>query len=216
MNDRWPPTAVCGRRAVLAGLLLAALTAPAQAHRVNVWACVESGSTVKGSVGFPGGGKARGVTVTVLAADGSVLGQTTTDDQGEFSFQARFRCDHTFAADVSDGHAARYTLRADELPDTLPPLPRAGERTATAEQAADAASDSAPAAARADATPSDIEAAVEKVIGRQVIPLRREIEQYRHTVRVHDVLGGIGYIVGVCGLVFYLKARAIVRRSAAP
>ncbi|NIY97843.1 cobalt ABC transporter permease, partial [Salipiger sp. HF18] len=41
----------------------------------------------------------------------------------------------------------------------------------------------------------------------EVRPLRREIAAYREHNDLQSILGGIGYIVGLFGLGFYLAAR---------
>ena len=48
---------------------------------------------------------------------------------------------------------------------------------------------------------------IAETVARQIRPLRRDIERYQHRTRVHDVLGGIGYIFGVMGLAAYFLAR---------
>ena len=104
---------------MLGALVLSA--EPALAHKLNVYAGA-AGGTITGYAYFPGGGRAKGVKVEVLGPDGKVLGQTETDQDGEFAFEAGFRCDHTFVVDSGDGHRATYTVEADELPDGLPLL----------------------------------------------------------------------------------------------
>ena len=52
-----------------------------------------------------------------------------------------------------------------------------------------------------------LEDMVEHAVARQVRPLREQIEAYEHKIRVHDVLGGIGYILGIAGILFFVRAR---------
>ena len=40
-------------------------------------------------------------------------------------------------------------------------------------------------------------------LSRQVAALRRELNQLRAELRWQDVIGGIGYILGLMGLTFY-------------
>ena len=44
---------------------------------------------------------------------------------------------------------------------------------------------------------------VERSVAMRVRPLARELKEFKEEVRFHDVLGGIGYIVGLAGLAFY-------------
>jgi hypothetical protein len=37
--------------------------------------------------------------------------------------------------------------------------------------------------------------------------LRRQLDRYEHTLRLRDVLGGIGYIFGIMGLLFFVLGR---------
>jgi len=202
-----------GARLVLLSLLAVAALAvnsrQALAHRVKVYAWAEAGNTIRGEVYFPGGGKAKNVAVEVLGPKGRKLGETKTDDAGKFAFPARYRCDHKFVVNIGDGHGATYVLKADELPRSLPALQGAGAHAGEA-PAAEAANAQPSATAPDDISPA-ARRLVEEAISRQVVPLRRQIEAYEEKVRLRDVVGGIGYIVGIAGIVFYFKASAKLR-----
>ena len=53
----------------------------------------------------------------------------------------------------------------------------------------------------------DLEARIERAIARQIGPLREELANYDDKVRWHDVLGGLGYILGITGLGCWLIER---------
>ena len=48
---------------------------------------------------------------------------------------------------------------------------------------------------------------------RQITELRKQINRYEERKRFHDVLGGIGYIVGLSGLAFYFLGVRRKQRS---
>jgi nickel transport protein len=186
-------------------MALLALPVTAHAHRIGVFASVSDGR-ISGEVYFPSGGAAAGVKVVARAPDGRVLGEAVSDADGRWQMPVRFRCDHELAADAGEGHRATYLVPASDLPANLPALPGAGGPAAPPP--------AAPPELEAAASP-DIEAAVERAVARQVEPLRRDLARYQDSVRVHDVLGGIGYVLGLMGLAFYfLGARRRASRAA--
>ncbi|CAA7626169.1 conserved exported hypothetical protein [Candidatus Terasakiella magnetica] len=172
------------------GLLLAA--APAQAHKLKVFATAE-GAWISGTAYFSGGAKAMGIDGTVQAPDGMVLGTLKTDAGGGFGYEARTRMDHTLILDGGDGHAARAVIAAAELPASLP------EGMAGAVL---------PPPARPVAAGADIDTdAIEAAVARQIRPLRQQLDAYEERVRLHDLLGGVGVIFGIFGLAAWLSAR---------
>jgi len=214
-------------------LMLTSAVPRAHAHKLKIFAAAE-GARITGYAYFPGGGRARESAIEVFGPDDRKLGRTTTDEKGEFTFVAGSRCDHRFVVQSPDGHQATWTVRADELPDWLPEVP-------TETGAGDTADDGAPVKDPDQPTPEgrkspepgqsvhtegpprlnnageslprDLEATLESIVARHVNPLRRQIEQYEEKTRWRDVLGGIGYILGLTGAAFYfLGAR---RRGAA-
>jgi nickel transport protein len=216
---------------------------PALAHKVVVFATC-TGKTIDGEVYFHGGTAARNVKVTLAGPEGQVLGETTTDDEGRFTFPVHFRCDHKVIADAGGGHGAEYTVPADELPESLP-RPGSGDQAvgATAEEAEprplapdDAETPTVPRASDQGAFPqqSDEQAfpaparegpvaappekdlrAETEAIAHQLAALRRDLNEYENELRLRDVLGGLGYILGIMGVVFYfLGVRRKEKRSA--
>lgn len=165
--------------AFLAVLLLAA---PAQAHKLKVFATVE-GAEIAGSAYFVGGEKAAGVPGRILGADGSLLASFATGPDGGFRHRVAMRMDHVVVVESEDGHAAQFTIPAGEFPPSLP------EGKAAA------------AAAPADA------AALEAAIARQIRPLREQLDAYESKVRLHDLMGGIGTIFGLFGCWAWLQSR---------
>jgi nickel transport protein len=163
---------------------------PALAHRINVTAPVQ-GTTIAGEAYFVDGSPARNASVTVLDPAGKTIGQTTTDADGRFSFPLRFRCDHRVVVDAGDGHAKTVTVSASEMPGTLPVW-----------NGAPAPSDKAPPAPALTETAAAEDAQLTALQG-QIAELRKEVARYENKVRLSDVLGGIGCILGFMGLAFY-------------
>ena len=193
------PSRAAHRLAAGAVLALALSGGWASAHKLKVFATAE-GAAIRGYVYFPGGGRAKGVKVVAQDPSGARLGETTTDGKGEFALQATVRCDHTLVAETLDGHKATFVVEAADLPEDLPPL-AGGAPAETKETPAPAA----PSVEHANAR--ELKKLVEEAVARELRPLREQLEGYEARVRVHEVIGGIGYIVGVCGVVFYLLAR---------
>ncbi|MGQ9368942.1 cobalt transporter CbiM [Azospirillum sp. ST 5-10] len=173
----------------------------AQAHKLKIFAAAE-GAAVSGYAYFDAGTRAQDARVTAITPDGAVAFEGRTDARGSFRFEAQRRLDHRLAVDAGDGHQAWFTVRAAELPEGLPSGAAAGGAPPPAT--------AAPAAAAAAGTPAgeDLAALIERSVARQVRPLREDLDADREAVRLHDVLGGIGYIVGLAGLAYGLANRS--------
>jgi nickel transport protein len=48
---------------------------------------------------------------------------------------------------------------------------------------------------------------VEQAVARQIRPLREALQAHEERVRMRDILGGIGYIVGLAGLALWWSSR---------
>lgn len=170
------------RRFAVAFLLAFALCggAPAAlAHKMKVFAAAE-GDRISGYAYFGGGGRAIGARVAA-EADGAPVYAGVTDAEGRFAFPVSKRADHRIVVDGGDGHVGETVVPAAELPEAAAPV-------------------AAPATA-------DLEALIEKAVARQVRPLREQLDAYEEKVRWHDVLGGLGVIVGVAGLSYGFAMR---------
>lgn len=186
------------RSLLLALIVWLGAATPAEAHKVRLFATAE-GAVVSGYGYFSGGDRAQAVVVTAEAGGAMVYSGVTGDD-GTFSFTATLRADHLIKLDAGDGHAASFTLRAAELPESLP-----GPATTAA-----AAPPVAPVKTASPATAFDdvrLAELVERAVARQVRPLREQLDAYEETTRWRDAVGGIGFIVGLGGLVYGLAAR---------
>ncbi|HLO75273.1 MAG TPA: hypothetical protein VK196_02305 [Magnetospirillum sp.] len=179
----------------VAALALMAGNTPALAHKMKVFASA-TGATISGYAYFNGDSRAQQTKVTAQGADGSTVFEGLTDDQGQFSFVATRRMDHVIAVDGDDGHRSSFTVTAAELPDNLP-LAGSTNTTPTASSPASPATQ-----ANVIADSGDLRAFIDQSISRQIRPLREQIDAYQEKIWWHDVIGGIGYIVGLAGLAF--------------
>lgn len=165
--------------AAFLGLLL--LAAPAQAHKLKVFATVE-GAEIAGSAYFVGGEKAAGVPGRILGGDGSLVTGFVTGPDGGFRHKVSMRMDHMVVVESEDGHAAQFTLPAAGFPPSLPE-------------------------GKAALTAGTDTAALEAAIARQIRPLREQLDAYESKVRLHDIMGGIGTIFGLFGCWAWLQSR---------
>jgi nickel transport protein len=191
---------------LLTGLLLAVYAVPAEAHKMNVFAHAD-GRSISGEVYVRGGAPIKAARVTAFDPAGKILAETITDDAGEFTFELKFRCDHRIVVDTGDGHSAEYTVGMDELPADLPPqgpildhvLPVSSPSTPKSSP------DSVNPATRSSARDESLHDRI-AAIDRQLKELRKDLDKYQSQLRIQDIVGAIGYILGLMGLAYYLGA----------
>ncbi len=182
----------------------------ASAHKMFVSAVAQA-ERIEGEVYVVGGEPVEKAVVSLLATDGTELGKATTGSDGKFSFVPRFRCDHRLVVDGGFGHRAECTVSANELPAALPAYSAEG---ALRLQQAPAAADADAVSGGAMTTAGVDDVSQREALSQQIAALRMDLDKWKSELRFQDILGGVGYILGLTGLVFYfLGIRAKDRRS---
>lgn len=183
----------------LALVLALLFSGSAQAHKVIASVYAE-GDGVEGEIGFSNGDMAPVDTlVEVFDPAGAKIGEVRTDKDGLFRYKPSGRLALTFRADLGGGHVAETTMSVDELPGGA-----GGAPAASGTEASDVPSPPPSAILRA---------MIAEAVRDEVKPLRREIAAYKEKNDLQSILGGIGYIVGVFGIGFYLVARRKLRQA---
>ncbi|MDI6795582.1 MAG: hypothetical protein QMD09_01490 [Desulfatibacillaceae bacterium] len=191
--------------ASLAGLILAG---PAFAHRVNVFAWAD-GDLIRVEAKFSGSGPVKNGEVSVSGQDGNTLVTGLTDSKGEFAFPVPLKSDLVVTVKAGPGHESSWTIREGELAGTAVSSTSAGDE---APQQADMQKPSAKDAGQgdvSDAVLSEIvKDAVEKALESRLQPVvRMVVDQQTKGPGLRDILGGIGYILGLMGLGVFLVYR---------
>lgn len=191
----------------LAGLLFFT-AAPLRAHKVSVFAWVE-GDSVFTQSRFSGGKKPKNAPVAVYDLDGRLLLEGRTDDQGEFSFPIPQRSSLRIVLSGGTGHLGEWIVPADEIFAAVE-----GEATVPAHTHGDLP-ESAPAHAGGTAVDQEqLLRAVEEVIDRKLKPVMQMLSaQQQGGPSLSEILGGIGYIIGLVGLGAYMQARKSGKRG---
>lgn len=191
------------KRFVLILMLCCAAPLPALAHKVLA-SVFPSGDAIEGEIGFSNGKMADDLIVHVTGPNGETLGETKTDADGFFVFTPIEPVAHTFEGNLGAGHVAKVTMPADEVAAIL------GKAVAVVPDGS-AGNAQTPALTSGVVSVASLSAEERKVIADllrdEIRPLRREMAATREHQNMQSILGGIGYIVGIFGLGFYLAAR---------
>ncbi len=173
---------------------------PALAHKV-IAGVFPAGDAIEGELGFSNGDMAVDQDVIVYGPDGTELGRTITDADGFFLYKPTNPVAHTFTADLGAGHVAKVIMPAEEVAEIL-------GVAAEVEHAPDVVSPTDGTAIVTVASLSDEERqTIAQAVRDELRPLRREIAAYREKNDMQGILGGIGYIIGLFGIGFYIAAR---------
>lgn len=193
----------------LAGLALLGLlmATPAQAHKLKIFATADGGA-ISGYAYFFGGGRVVDTRIMVTDPAGHTVTELRTDTEGVFRFNVAQRQDYRLTVDSGDGHVASTTVTTAPLPEpwAMADATEIALRPSAAETVA-AAPEVAPAVAPPAMTPPDVATLVEGAVSHQIRPLREQIDAWNDRILLHDVLGGLGYILGLAGLAYGLTAR---------
>ena len=206
-------------------LVLCALATPALAHRVLVFAYAEGDTIHTESKFVPDTPVRQGKVMVLDAKSGQELLTGQTDDKGKFSFKipaeaTAEKMDLKIVVEAAMGHRGEWLLKAgsylsgvqsvsppspgaaptpDRPPaDTgkMPVLPTKGESSGG--QGSQAVSFDQQA----------LEAALNKVMERQLAPIKEMLTELTiHRTTLTDIIGGLGWIMGLFGLWAYFAGK---------
>ncbi len=191
---------------VIAALVF--ISTDADAHKIRVFAYENDGSIVA-EAKFSSGRPAKKVEIKVLAENQDTLISGVTDNNGEYRFSAEVIRENTagnLTITVNDGSGHRGTWeleKADYLGEKTTHLhsslskPRHSEENQTN--------------IKTPAVPinySAIERIVEKTVAREIAPIKQLLtEQKQDTITLQEILGGLGYILGLAGIAAYYSSK---------
>ncbi|WP_319532113.1 cobalt ABC transporter permease [uncultured Cohaesibacter sp.] len=199
-------------------LLIGGLCAPADAHKVIASAYAE-GPIIEGEVGFSNGDMASKIAVEIFDDKGNKLGEAKTDEDGIFQFTPTKAVAHIFKANLGAGHVAEFRMEVEDLPDgiegaTVPATIAAPAAEEVADVEANLKADGIdPAALKGliEVAVNDqfmqLKPIIEEAVRKETKPLRKTVAAYMEKNDMQAILGGIGYIIGLCGIGFYVAAR---------
>lgn len=159
------------------------LSSNAAAHAIHIFAAFE-GELIEGRVYFEGDEPAAGLTVNVFSPEGDPRGVSETDVEGRFTYSPKRMEPLKFVVETIEGHRASLTidLARNEVHEEVE-------------------------IERHELLPEAIGKLVDRAVAREVRPVLEELDRLENSIRLQDVIGGIGYIVGVMGLIALWKAR---------
>ena len=202
--------------------LLLAQSGLALAHRVNVFAYVE-GDSIHVEGRFQRDQPARFSEIEVANATGGKVYLTgKTDAEGRFVFTipdlARAeRADLRILLKAGEGHQNEWTVSAGEYLGGTPAPAIAAKREPpkrTQQPAGFKPTQTEPAAVAICPPPPDITGQVEAAVEKKIAPLRQMLlDSQVKEPGLRDIVGGIGYLLGIAGLLAYARAQRLASQS---
>ncbi len=181
---------------VFFSLFLLMTTSLVLAHKVNIFAYVE-GDTVYTESYFPDGTKVKGGTVEVYDHQGNKLLEGKTDEKGQFNFKSPQHDDLKIIILASLGHRNSYTLSAEELVGQIE-----GEKPKEQE------SEELKIKETTQVDLDQIKRIVDGSLDEKLRPLMRQLTKLQQKeISFAEIVGGIGYIFGLAGIIFYFMSR---------
>lgn len=165
------------------------------AHKVHIYAWVE-GERVFTESFFSDGKRAAHFQIQVLDEQDNRLLSGETDSKGVFTFTLPEKKDLKIVVFAPAGHRAEYKLSAAEISGGMP----------------DRESKQIEKDSSIDAVPSmsqkEIQAVFEKVLDEKLRPIQRKLSALeKRGPTITEILGGIGYIMGLMGVAIYFSHR---------
>ena len=191
-------------------LLIPAMCTSSLAHKIRVFAWQDGGNIVTESK-FSKGRPAQNVTVSVSEIEtGKTLLSGTTDSQGIFSFPIpkTESKELKIIADGGDGHknSWNYTLDDTTPADSSGP-PLLSKTMTTTQLPAQPTAKEAAEKTLQTITTSELTRIIETTLDKKLAPIRKTLaENSEKGPTLKDILGGIGYILGLAGIAAYMQS----------
>src|SRR5665648_123383 len=169
-------------------------------HKVNIFAYVEGGKIYTESY-FNDGKKCMDSKIEVFDNQENKLFEGLTDEEGMLSLEISpediIDGDLKVVLTASMGHRAEYIIPANEL---------RGVTELTQEKPEESASKVSPEISSFDV--KEIQSLIEDTLDEKLMPIIREIKKSQENrISPTEIIGGIGYIVGIFGMIAYFLSR---------
>lgn len=173
------------------------------AHKVNIFTYVE-GDKVYTESYFNDGKKCIDSKIEVFDNQGNILLEGLTDEEGMFSFEIPSEDvidgDLKVVLTASMGHRAEYIIRADELRDVAELIEEKLEEPVTV---------LSPEVSSFDL--KEIRSLIEDALDEKLKPIMGEMREIKksqeYRISPTKIIGGIGYIIGIFGIIAYFLSR---------
>ena len=178
-------------------LIIIMINISAFAHKVNIFAYVEREKIYTESY-FNDGKKCVDSKIELFDNQENKLLEGITDDEGAFSFEIPpGDGDLKLVLTASMGHRAEYIIQADELGNIKGLIEEKIEEPVSAVS---------PEVSSFDL--KEIQSLIEDTLDEKLKPVMREIKKSQEDrISPTEIIGGIGYIVGIFGIVAYFLSR---------
>ena len=180
---------------------------PVFAHKVTVFAWVE-GDIVFTQSKFSGGKRVVGGNITVYDDKENILLKGETNNQGEFSFPLLQKPPLVIELNAGMGHMARWRIEPDDVTEI--------DKASTPPNDQIETQDNRPSPVRYKDTSyenkDELTALIEEILDKKLAPIMKILaDSQQKGPSLSDIMGGIGYIIGLVGIVAYFKNRQIKR-----
>ena len=184
-------------------LIIMMINIPVFAHKVNVFAYIE-GDKVYSESYFNDGKKCVDSKIEVFDNRENKLLEGLTDEEGMFSFDIPpedvIDGDLRIVLIASMGHRAEYIIRTDELGDVVELIEEKIEEPVSAVS---------PEVSSFDL--KEIQLLIENALDEKLEPIMREMREIKKSktdkISPTEIIGGIGYIIGIFGIIAYFLSR---------
>ena len=157
------------------------------AHELRLFVDVE-GAEIVGRLHFEGGRPASGTVVQIINPRREIVAEVTTDADGRFRQAVKNRTDYVVRARTIDLHQTEGTIESDRFPEELPSLTDLPPMLPTPAPTGDAA--------------------FQREMRAEIRLMREQLDRVESSIGLRDIVGGIGFIVGILGLLLFLRQRA--------
>lgn len=176
------------------------LAGPCFAHKVRIFAWNE-GDTIHTESKFSGGKAAQNATVTVIdTSTGAELIRGTTDKRGLFQFPIPETKSEELDIIVNSGDGHKNHWRYEINPTV--------NNSATTPEINQTKLDVLPPPTSLNLSQDQLTSLMDNLLESKLAPIRQQLAQLQEREpSIQDILGGIGYIIGLAGIAAYMKSR---------
>jgi nickel transport protein len=189
---------IINKKTVLIAVLVFLCTAAVYAHRITVFGWVE-GDTVYLEGNFSGGTKPKDAVIQVFDPDENLLHEGRTDENGEYNFKVPKISTLKVLINAGAGHQATCEIREEEI---KAEMLNAGTTVTAGRKLSGGINQEALRLIVA----SEVDKKLKQFSRQLVLELGSSGEP-----SLPDILGGIGYIIGLVGLATYFHYRRKVK-----